>query len=293
MNSQPILNFSVSNNKLSANDLEQKVREIVLPNLSGIDGVADVQLSSQSQKAVYIKLIPNKLQEYRITPMQVMELLQNNNISNPAGSVIINNTVEPIRITGKYSWIEEFNDQIVLMPDSAQRITVKLKDIAEIISSTGEVSSYSRTNGNSSVVVKVIKTQESNTVDVSNAVIKKLDEIKNLLPDGTNRNIILNQAEKVNDSVNGMLREGILGAIFAFIVILLFLRNFRTTLIATISMPLSVLITLIFLKQFNISLNIMTLGGLSVAMGRIVDDSIVVIENIYRHLHTDNIEMWN
>jgi multidrug efflux pump subunit AcrB len=430
-NSLPVVSFSISNNNITAADLEQKVRENVLPGLSGINGVGQVQLASETLKSVYIKLIPSKLKEYNMTSQYVTQLIQANNVSFPTGSLNINDTIEPIRVTGKFNSLDELkrmqlpvtpstqetmksafsqvgsgvenlgkavgqlgqglsglsqatsgqiklltaiqetqsqllaatitlNDanqtlknvnatpeqkqiakgtiakvepsiqiaqvalkqmrdklkQIQLQTEKATSASgnnqntsttsptsgstpqaqtvpvlkkVALGEIAEITMGTGNATSISRTNGSPSVIVQVLKTQEANTVDVSEAVQKKLSELKNLLPKDTETSTTFDQAVKVNESINGMLREGILGALFAFLVILLFLRNIRTTIIACISIPLSILITLIFLKQLNITLNIMTLGGLSVAVGRIVDDSIVVIENIYRHLNTDKV----
>ncbi len=414
--SMPVLSVSISNNKLNPQELEQKVREIILPSITGINGVGQVQLASDSQKAVYIKLLPSKLKEYNLSLQTVTQLLQANNLSFPAGSLSINGTVEPIKVTGKFNSLDElknmklpvipntqsmmssvlgstlqgmsqaFNGQLKLvaaiqeyqsklvaaqftvssanqtlnnpnatsqekqaasatiqqltpnikMMESAleqmnaqlkqvqaqvsqqsgasaglnagdktaqndgksQQATdlsslklVSLSDIAEITVGTDNVTTFSRTNGDPSVILQVMKTQESNTVDVSEAVMDKLNSIKNLLPGGTETkvSIILNQADYVNESIRGMLEEGLAGILLAFLVILVFLRNFRTTIIACVSIPLSVLITLIVLKQANVTLNILTLGGLSVAIGRIVDDSIVVIENIYRRLQTEDI----
>lgn len=429
-NSMPVISFSISNSKISAVELEQKVRDNILPGLSGIEGVGKAQLATQTLKSVYVKLIPSKLKAYNMTSQYVMQLLQANNVSFPTGSVNINDTIEPVRVSGKFTSLDELkgmllpitpntqdalkstftqmgsgvenlgkavgqlgqglsglsqatNGQIKLLsaiqeiqsqilagtitlndasqtlkninatpeqkqiakatlsqiepqmqaaqtalkqmkdklkqiqaqtakaaipgsgqnpgavtqtPDSASAAQtvpvlkqVALGEIAEVTISTGDATSISRTNGCPSTIVQVLKTQESNTVDVSDAVKKKLEELKLLLPQDTKITTTFDQAVKVNESISGMLREGILGALFAFLVILLFLRNFRTTIIACISIPLSILITLIFLKQLNITLNIMTLGGLSVAVGRIVDDSIVVIENIYRHLNTEKL----
>ena len=431
--SMPVLSVSISNNKLDPLELEQKVKEIILPSITGISGVGQAQLASDTQKAVYIKLLPSKLKEYNLNLQTVTQLLQANNLSFPAGSLSISGTVEPIKVTGKFNSLDElknmklpvipntqsmmssaftqvgqgvsqlgnavgqlgkgmqgmsqaFNGQLKLVAaiqdyqsklvaaqfavnsanqtlnnpnataqqkqtasatiqqltpnikmmesaleqmnaqlkqiqaqveqqsgtstglpsggqtaqngDKSQQTTdltslklISLSDIAEITVGTDNVTTFSRTNGDPSVILQVMKTQESNTVDVSDAVMNKLNSVKNLLPGGTETkvSIIFNQADYVNESIRGMLQEGLVGILLAFLVILVFLRNFRTTIIACVSIPLSVLITLIVLKQVNVTLNILTLGGLSVAIGRIVDDSIVVIENIYRRLQTEEI----
>ncbi|HEY9060256.1 MAG TPA: efflux RND transporter permease subunit [Pseudobacteroides sp.] len=446
----PVLNLSLSNANMSPEELGEKVREVIIPKLSGLPGVGQVSLTGDSQKAVYIKLIPSKLKEYGISDYSaVAKALTENNVTFPAGTISIEGTVEPIKVISKLNTIEDLKNvmipvlpntqdlmkssfsemgkgvadmgkgmaalgqaveqlgqgmagmnqaydaqiklinaisttqsQIVDMkmqlssakqtannekadakvreeasklqnqlqyliakaeaglkvmneqlkdiqdkmskqskmspkaeakPDLSKKDSnvtetansskdlipaaaikqVKLEDIAEVTLSSEKSTSYSRTNGNPSVVIKIMKTQDANTVDVSDAVRKKLEDIKKELP-GTDTMIILDQSDYVNESISGMLKEGVMGALFAFIVILLFLKNFRTTIIACVSIPLSVLMTLIVLKVFNMSfynvtLNILTLGGLSVAIGRIVDDSIVVIENIYRRLQTEDI----
>jgi len=320
----PSLNLSISDDKLKPEELEKKIRDKILPNLTAIEGVGQVQIASESKESIYIKLDTAKLKKYNITSQTITQLIQANNISIPSGSLNINDTIEPIRISGNIKTFKELKNMILIPMQSTSTSSsplntnkllsgmtensflksspantldknlvssnlLKLSDIADISIGTGNVSNYSRTNGNPSVVLKVIKTQDSNTIDVSDSVKKKLNTLIKTIPGNPKISIILDQSDYVKESINGMLKEGIFGAIFAFIVILLFLRNFRTTIIACVSIPLSILIALIVLKQFDVTLNILTLGGLSVAVGRIVDDSIVVIENIYRRLQSDDI----
>jgi HAE1 family hydrophobic/amphiphilic exporter-1 len=160
--------------------------------------------------------------------------------------------------------------------------TVKLSDIADI-KLVGKAESFSRTNGKESIGLEIVKAQDANTVDVANAVKDKMNEIK-----GKNKDLhvitAMDQAKPIEESVNTMLNKAIFGAVFAVLIILLFLRNIKSTLIAVISIPLSLVISLFILKQMNITLNMMTLGAMTVAIGRVVDDSIVVIENIYRRM---------
>lgn len=140
-----------------------------------------------------------------------------------------------------------------------------------------------RTNGKPSINVEVIKNPDDNVVETADAVNAELDQLAK-----ANKDVqfmkLFDQSDSVKMSIHSMVREGLLGALFASVVILLFLRNVRMTLISIVSIPVSVFATLILLKQADVSLNIMTLGGMTVAIGRVVDDSIVVIENIYRHL---------
>lgn len=160
---------------------------------------------------------------------------------------------------------------------------VRLSEVAEITRVSGD-GSVSRANGQDAVLIDVVKTSEGNTVDVAKAVVAQMEDLESQLPAGTETTVVYDASRAINASISGMVREGALGALFAIIIILLFLRNWRATIIAAVSIPLSVLVALLFIGQFDVTLNVMTLGGLTVAIGRVVDDSIVVIENIYRHL---------
>ncbi|MFC5652058.1 efflux RND transporter permease subunit [Paenibacillus solisilvae] len=160
--------------------------------------------------------------------------------------------------------------------------TVKLSELADIkLESIAE--SISRTNGKPSIGINVTKASDANTVDVVNAVKEQADQIEKDHP-GVKMLVLLDQGKPIEKSVSTMIDKALFGALFAVIVILLFLRNFRTTIISIISIPLSLVIALLVLKQMDITLNIMTLGAMTVAIGRVVDDSIVVIENNYRRM---------
>lgn len=171
----------------------------------------------------------------------------------------------------------------IVSPDLAIK-TAPLGEIATVLEGTSVPSSFTRTDEKPSVVLNVLKDGDANTVELAKNIQNKLSELKSQLPDGIAFTTLYDQSKDIKASVNGTLREGLLGALFAVIVIAVFLRNVRATVVAVVSIPLSVLTALILLPRFNVTLNMMTLGGLTVAVGRVVDDSIVVIENIYRRL---------
>ncbi|KWX87145.1 Swarming motility protein SwrC [Paenibacillus riograndensis] len=160
--------------------------------------------------------------------------------------------------------------------------TVKLGELANI-EVTGKSESISRTNGKESIGIQIVKANDTNTVDVVNGVKDKTDELKKQYK-SMDLTVLLDQGKPIEDSVNTMLSKAAFGALFAVLIILLFLRNIRSTIISIISIPLSLLIAVLCLRQMDITLNMMTLGAMTVAIGRVVDDSIVVIENIYRRL---------
>jgi len=161
---------------------------------------------------------------------------------------------------------------------------VKLEDVAVVTYAPADGTVGTRADGSPAALIDIIKTQDANTVDVSEKVAAEMKRLEADLPAGAEVVTVYDASTGINASVDGMMREGLLGALFAVIVILLFLRNWRATIIAAISIPLSVLIAMVMLKQVGVTLNVMTLGGLTVAIGRVVDDSIVVIENIFRHI---------
>jgi len=160
--------------------------------------------------------------------------------------------------------------------------TVKLGDIAAL-ETVGYVESISRTNGKESIGIQIVKDNDANTVDVVSAVKKEVERLQREL-EGLELKVMQDQGELIESSVRTMMDKAIYGAVFAALVILLFLRNIRSTLIAVVSIPLSLVIALLVLDRFGITLNIMTLGAMTVAIGRVVDDSIVVIENTYRRM---------
>lgn len=208
-------------------------------------------------------------------------LSSNGSSSKPPSSTNNNSNISNGKSTGNNSSISMDNQVKVVF----------LKDIADISSGSEDNGYYVRSNYKDGMVLNIYKTDDSNTVQLANDVSQKISDISK-----SNKDIkfskIDDSSKTVKDSVDGMMDEGITGAIFAMIIIALFLRNLRSTIIAVVSIPLSVLIALIVIPRFGITLNTMSLGGIAVAVGRIVDDSIVVIENIYRRLslskETDN-----
>lgn len=162
--------------------------------------------------------------------------------------------------------------------------TIPLSKVATVSYGADSSVVMSRADGHDAVLISIKKTQDGNTVKVAEAVNKKLASLSKQLGSDVKTEVVYDASIAINDSVSSMVREGLLGALFAVIVILIFLRNWRATTIVAFSIPVSVLTALLSMKVFGITLNAMTLGGLTVAIGRIVDDSIVVVENVFRHI---------
>ncbi|WP_214481825.1 efflux RND transporter permease subunit [Bacillus sp. SM2101] len=275
--SLPIYNISLfaKNN----NDLQELLEAEILQELNKIPGINSVSVGGLQEELVQITVDREEAQRAGLSLAQIKEQINGKYLSFPAGNIKADDIQIPIRIKEGLQSVQELENLIVSSPFAQDGKLLYLKDIATI-DSVIEQSELTRYNLNDSLSLAVIKKQDANTVEVAEEVLTVLDKYSNELDYA----IGLDSAEGIEKSVETLVREGLLGALFASVAVLLFLRNVRATIIAIISIPLSLLVSSIFLAQMDITLNVMTLGGMAVAVGRVVDDSIVVIENIFRRV---------
>jgi multidrug efflux pump subunit AcrB len=271
-------------------ELQTFVKNEIVPALEGIDGVDKVETSGLEDKKVYVRLKPERLKEYGLTVDHVKQMIMANNLSIPIGDLTINDEILPVRVNKELTSLDGVKHIRILLPKpkvptkpGEMPITsVQLGDLAEVAFES-EDKSYTRINGKEAVTFGLVPESGANTVAIVNEAKDKLKDIE--LPEGYKVEELLDQSTTIKESVYAMLREAILGAVMAVVVTLLFLRNVRSTLIAIISIPLSIFTSFLVLHFFfGYTLNIMTLSGIAVAVGRVVDDSIVVIENIFRRI---------
>jgi len=274
----PIIFFSLSGDR-EVSELETIARSDVLPAVEQIDGVARVGIEGAAAQLVLVTLDPQKLAQYGLTTQQIVTALQENNVSRPSGIIESNGWVLPVRTTSRYTSLEDISNLAVASSEAAS--PVLLRDIGQVEMATDPFASISRTNGQPSLAIAVVKAADANTVEVANNVQDKVSQI--ILPADVEIVTLFDQSEFIEESIEALLREGALGFLFAVIIIYLFLTGLRTTLVTAVSIPLSIIIALIVLAWQGMTLNIITLAGLTGAIGRVVDDSIVVLENIYRH----------
>lgn len=311
LSSMPVVSLSLSNG--DSEDLEELTRiaeNDIRPAMEDVEGVASVQISGQFVKEVSLKFNQDKLNQYGLTEDTVKGIIQGSSLRVPLGLFEMDKAQKAVVVDGNITTVDDLkNVAIPVMPSGAGTgdgatgaagagavganagaagaasmglPTVKLGELADI-EVVGKSESISRTNGQESIGIQIVKANDANTVDVVNGVKEKADELK-AQHKGIDLTVLLDQGKPIEDSVNTMLSKAVFGALFAVIIILLFLRNIRSTIISIISIPLSLLIAVLCLRQMDITLNMMTLGAMTVAIGRVVDDSIVVIENIYRRL---------
>jgi HAE1 family hydrophobic/amphiphilic exporter-1 len=282
LNAFPVVSLSVADPNGSLEDLTKLVEEEVGPALEGLDGVASVQIAGQFVREVTLKFDEAKLAQLGLTEEAVKGIVQASAITAPLGLFEMGDEEKTIVVDGGVKTLEDLENVPLPVAGPTGLSTVPLKDVAAL-TVTGESESISRTNGVESIGIQVVKTQDANTVDVVNAVKDEAETFKDDYPT-LEVTTLLDQGEPIEQSVKTMLEKAAFGALFAIIIILLFLRNVRSTIISVVSIPLSLLIGVLLLQQMDITLNMMTLGAMTVAIGRVVDDSIVVIENIYRRM---------
>jgi HAE1 family hydrophobic/amphiphilic exporter-1 len=302
--SQPILQYSLSSKTETPAQLAQLAREQIIPALKTVAGVSNIDLLGGGSRQLLIQLDPAKLAATGISVQQIVALLQQNSLTIPGGTVDNQGFSVPVVTNHQFQSVQDLckltvgsidpessaadaisgNPTALCQPVAHQPGQVLLEDIATIQQSDNTTDGISRTNGVPSVGLNITKTQNANTVTVANAIKSKLDDLKSKLPDDVTIVTLQDQSTFITQSINGLIREGLLGAGFAILVIFLFLLNIRSTLVTAISIPCSLLVAFIILYAANISLNVLTLGGLAIAIGRVVDDAIVVLENIYRHV---------
>ncbi len=260
-----------------------------VPALSSLDGVGRVEVTGGADDILLVALDTSRMAETGLTVEGIAGIIQANNLSIPAGSVQADGVTFPVRVGSSFQSVEDLAGLVVgfqQSEDGSAPTPVTLGEVAQIQITPGGSPGVARTNGQLSVAIDVYLSQGANTVEVASAVRDALDEINaeaQAAGENVDTAIIFDQSEFIQESIDGLVREASLGALFAVVVIFAFLLSVRSTLVTAISIPLSFLLTFIVLWSQGVTLNIMTLGALAVAVGRVVDDSIVVLESIYRH----------
>ena len=259
-------------------DLAATLERTVVPELTAIHGVRDVTVTGTRRQQVVITPSRNKILRFGVAPAAITGLLQANGVSVPAGSVADGTRSLNVQVGTPIRSLQELRGLYV----KAAHGVVKLGDIATVESKLATATSYTRTGGVYSLGIAVTSAPDGNPVQISHDVRDRLAALR--AASGAKLTVVVDQAPYVEKSIGSLTTEGLLGLLTAVIVILVFLLSIRSTLVTAVSIPLSVLIALIGLWIGDYSLNLLTLGALTIAVGRVVDDSIVVLENIQRHL---------
>ncbi|HNQ66480.1 MAG TPA: efflux RND transporter permease subunit, partial [Smithella sp.] len=278
--SQPILYMNLTGEK-SIRDLSTYVDEVLKEQLQRINEVGDVTFNGLRLRQVRIWLDAAKMRAYEVSPSDVVVALKRENVELPGGRIETQTKEYTVRIKGEFPSIPDFNDLIVSYYKGAP---VKIKDIGRAEDGTEEKRSLARFNGIPAVGIGIQKQSGTNTVAVAARVKKEVERINQTLPPGMKINIAMDQSVFIVRSIDEVQKHLILGSLFAVLAVFLFLKNIRTTLISAVALPVSVISTFALINAFGFTFNNMTMLALSLSVGLLIDDAIIVIENIYRHV---------
>jgi HAE1 family hydrophobic/amphiphilic exporter-1 len=281
----PVMQVSLTSDDLSLSQLRQVALTQYAPAISGADGVNRVEVIGGADDQLVIALDPAAMAAVGVTSQQIQSVMQANNISFPVGAITSEAGTLPVRVAGEITTTEQLEALIVGADAEGQPVTLGSLATIEVAEAAG--TGLSLMNGEPSISLDIYMSQGANTVDTAAAARAELDDVNAAVAASGQQvtaDTILDQSIYIEDSISTLVKEAVLGAVFAILVILVFLMSVRSTLVTAVSIPLSMLVAFLLLWWQGISLNIMTLGGLAVAVGRVVDDSIVVLESIYRHV---------
>lgn len=280
----PLALLAVSSDSLSEKELYD-IAYFELRNLLGaVPGVIAPAVYGGKLRRILMYVHPDKLQAYNLTQTDIIKAVQKNNVMIPTGDINIGNLNYSVNANGMLPKVEDFNDIVIKMNRDGSPIF--LKDIGFAKDASAIQTNIVHINGKRQVYIPIYKRTGANTIAAVDGIKAKLSEMKERLPKAVNLDVVLDQSIYVRNSIKGLVKEGIIGLVLVSFALLLFLGNYRATFIVAINIPLSVMFALIGLFFTGNTINIMTLGGIALVIGLLVDSSIVVIENIEKHLKT-------
>ncbi|MFE1880927.1 efflux RND transporter permease subunit [Streptomyces diastatochromogenes] len=262
--------------------LADQLDRTVVPALKDVDGVGRVQVTGVRDLQVAVTPDDAKLARAGLTSAALGQALQAGGATVPAGSFDEDGANRTVQVGGGFTSLQQIKD--LMVTGEGVRKPVRLGAVATVEEQPAPADSITRTDGRPSLAVNVTMDHDGSAVSISNAVEDKLPDLRKDLGAGAKLTVVSDQGPAVSKSIKGLTTEGALGLLFAVLVILVFLASIRSTLVTAVSIPLSVVLALIVLWTRDLSLNMLTLGALTIAIGRVVDDSIVVLENVKRHL---------
>lgn len=253
----------------------------VRPMFASVAGLSAPPPFGANSRSVVVSVDPAKLRQFNVSPDQVVEAISKNNVMTPSGNLRVDSMMMVTSVNSLEEKVEDFQD-IPVVSDGDH--TVFIRDIATVADASDVTVDYALVNGKRSVYIPVVKTADASTWDVVQSLKSKIPAMQSFLPDDVNISYEFDQSVFVINSVKSLLLEGALGALLTGLMVLLFLKDWRSSLVVIITIPVSILIAVFLLKLFGQTINIMTLSGLALAIGVLVDQATVTIENIHQHL---------
>ena len=277
---QPIISLALSSEQVSLVELTTLADEAVRRQLESVSGVGEVRIAGGLEREVRVNLIPAQMEALGVTVPQVMTALGSQNLEVPAGRVEQGANERIVRVTGRITEARQFADVIVATRDGQP---VRLGDVARVEEGNEEERSVALVGARRAVALDIIKVSGANTVAVADEVQKAMTRLQASLPAGVELSVIRDNSVDIRQSVNDVIHELVLGAILTIVIVMLFLNDWKATAITSLALPVSVISSFILMNALGFTLNMLTLMALSLSIGILIDDAIVVVENIVRH----------
>jgi len=282
MSAMPILLYGVTGMN-SPMELQKYFEDAIVPRIERIEGVGQMMVVGGPTREINVFINKTRMDQYRIGPDAVMGVLMASNSNISSGHVSAGHQEYLVRTMGEYQDIQSISNTIITTVNGSP---IRINDVARVEDTQKERRSYVRLNGKEGVVMFVTKQSGENTLSVVNKVKKMMDELKPSMPPDIQYVSIFDQGEMVERVTQNTTQSAVTGALLAVVMLWFFLRNWRPTFVIALAIPISIITTFIGLYAFGYTLNVITLGGFALAVGMLIDNAVVVIENIYRHLES-------
>lgn len=279
----PVVIFNLIGN-YSLSELRKIAEDRIKPRLERVPGISSIDIAGGELREIHVKLKPDRLQAYNIAPTSIVQMIQAENSQVVGGYLETTGLDFSIQSTGKFRNVDEIGEILIgagYTPEGGM-IPIRLGDVASIEDSIEESRRIIETDGMSSIMVLANKQSGANSVEAANNLLKALPEVL-ADEDGLDYRIINNSAEFIEAAINNLYSTSVIAIVIVFFVLLVFFRNFRTSLIVATAIPTSIMATFGVMAQFGMTLNVISMAGLALAVGMLVDNAIVVLENIFRH----------
>ncbi|GBU23652.1 acriflavin resistance protein [Fibrobacteria bacterium R8-3-H12] len=283
LNAMAVLNLAVRADNISATELYDLLNYRIIPEFSSISGVGEVSIMAASQREIQVNVDPAKLQAQNLSLLQVVNTVKTNNMSFPVGNIKTDSLTSSIRLSAKYVNIEDIKNTVIKRNSDGSLL--KIADISEVTDAIKDVTGFYRLDGQPAVGMYISKQDDANTVEVVRQAKKKAKELEERYKEqGIKFGVAMDGSTMIENAANAVRDDLILAVLFVTILMIFFLHSLRNGIIVMVAVPLSVITAFIGLAVMDFSLNIITLLALSLMIGTLVDDAIVVLENIYRHM---------
>lgn len=274
------LTMVVSVSGASRMELNTALENYLKPRLESLTGIGEVNIFGTPDKQVQIQVNGDKLAAFGMSPMELYQMIGTSSKSIPLGTIETGKKQIVARFMGETNYIDQIENIILKSNGNILRV----KDIADVVLTTEDPTDVGYFNGKENIVLVIEKSSDGSTIDLNKAARKVLEDVKSVMPPGTEFNIMLDTSEDIVKSISSIGSSAFQALVLATIVLLLFLKNIRATVLISIALPVSVIFTFAFLAMNGTSLNLISLMGLSLGVGMLTDNSVVVIDNIYRHM---------